>query len=394
MESYQELRGTLRSFAKDSSRKFIFQYIDDVGLEGVFENYSYHGNDLSIVAPYLQYWWRFAVEYLPLTLAPNMVTLIGLLFILLSYLVSLYFDPHLKGEGPSWIFLFHAFCMFMYQTLDALDGKQARRTGNSTPLGELFDHGCDAITTSLTTLTVYSSTAVGTSWPLTCAMLLTLTLFYFAQWEEYQRGVLELGYVNVTEAQILVMSLHMISFFFGSSVWLKALTIGSFSIALNMLPFCALIGSFVGTAYVNFRNVVVEIQTRKLNPISVYGQLVPILICDFCLIVWVISTDVVQTHSHQAFLCFGMIMANLVGKVVFARVCTMQFSTFQPITLIMVFIACNAYFKGPLASGTLANVGCVLSILSYLHLASYVIFVLCNDLGIYAFSIIPRVQKT
>jgi phosphatidylglycerophosphate synthase len=36
-----------------------------------------------------------------------------------------------------------------YQNLDALDGKQARRTGNSTPLGELFDHGCDAITTSV-----------------------------------------------------------------------------------------------------------------------------------------------------------------------------------------------------------------------------------------------------
>jgi hypothetical protein len=29
----------------------------------------------------------------------------------------------------------------MYQTLDALDGKQARRTKTSSPLGELFDHG-------------------------------------------------------------------------------------------------------------------------------------------------------------------------------------------------------------------------------------------------------------
>jgi phosphatidylserine synthase len=29
--------------------------------------------------------------------------------------------------------------------MDAIDGKQARRTGTSGPLGELFDHGCDAI---------------------------------------------------------------------------------------------------------------------------------------------------------------------------------------------------------------------------------------------------------
>lgn len=31
--------------------------------------------------------------------------------------------------------------MWIYQSLDAIDGKQARRTGTSGPLGELFDHG-------------------------------------------------------------------------------------------------------------------------------------------------------------------------------------------------------------------------------------------------------------
>ena len=37
--------------------------------------------------------------------------------------------------------------LFIYQTLDAIDGKQARRTGNSNALGELFDHGCDSLST-------------------------------------------------------------------------------------------------------------------------------------------------------------------------------------------------------------------------------------------------------
>lgn len=36
--------------------------------------------------------------------------------------------------------------LFVYQSLDAIDGKQARRTGMSGPLGELFDHGtCDTL---------------------------------------------------------------------------------------------------------------------------------------------------------------------------------------------------------------------------------------------------------
>lgn len=40
------------------------------------------------------------------------------------------------------------FCLFAYQSLDAIDGKQARRTKSATPLGELFDHGCDSVSTS------------------------------------------------------------------------------------------------------------------------------------------------------------------------------------------------------------------------------------------------------
>jgi ethanolaminephosphotransferase len=38
------------------------------------------------------------------------------------------------------------------QTIDNLDGKQARRTKSSSPLGLLFDHGCDALNCTVATL--------------------------------------------------------------------------------------------------------------------------------------------------------------------------------------------------------------------------------------------------
>jgi hypothetical protein len=44
---------------------------------------------------------------------------------------------------------FNGFLYFAYQTLDGSDGKQARATGSGSPLGELMDHGVDAVTTSL-----------------------------------------------------------------------------------------------------------------------------------------------------------------------------------------------------------------------------------------------------
>ena len=46
---------------------------------------------------------------------------------------------------PGWASALCAVGLFVYQSLDAIDGKQARRTNSGSPLGELFDHGCDAI---------------------------------------------------------------------------------------------------------------------------------------------------------------------------------------------------------------------------------------------------------
>ena len=48
---------------------------------------------------------------------------------------------------PGWTLVTAALGLFIYQALDAIDGKQARRTGSATPLGELFDHGCDSLST-------------------------------------------------------------------------------------------------------------------------------------------------------------------------------------------------------------------------------------------------------
>lgn len=53
------------------------------------------------------------------------------------------------SQAPRWACFLCALGLFIYQSLDAIDGKQARRTGTSTPLGELFDHGCDSISTGM-----------------------------------------------------------------------------------------------------------------------------------------------------------------------------------------------------------------------------------------------------
>lgn len=54
--------------------------------------------------------------------------------------------------------------LFLYQTFDAIDGSQARRTGQSGPLGELFDHGVDALNTSLEVLVFAAAMRFGQGW--------------------------------------------------------------------------------------------------------------------------------------------------------------------------------------------------------------------------------------
>lgn len=69
------------------------------------------------------------------------VTLIGFVALILCYSLTLYHCPEVQGEMPQWIYIANIALLFWYQTLDAIDGKQARRTKSSSPLGELFDHG-------------------------------------------------------------------------------------------------------------------------------------------------------------------------------------------------------------------------------------------------------------
>ena len=59
------------------------------------------------------------------------------------YMYSLTFMNYF--QIPKWACFLAAFGVFSYHTLDVLDGKQAVRIGRTSPLGELLDHGCDAM---------------------------------------------------------------------------------------------------------------------------------------------------------------------------------------------------------------------------------------------------------
>lgn len=51
----------------------------------------------------------------------------------------------------------------MGQTFDAIDGKHARKTNRSSPLGQLMDHGCDAFSNSFIAIMISQAYLFGGS---------------------------------------------------------------------------------------------------------------------------------------------------------------------------------------------------------------------------------------
>ncbi|RLN91572.1 hypothetical protein BBJ28_00013050 [Nothophytophthora sp. Chile5] len=202
----------------DGKSTYFGNYVSQEGSEKL-RTYEYHGADNSLVYKHvLTPMNDFLVELLPLWLAPNLITLIGLLLVGGSHTMFVSYCPFLEGDAPWWAFVLAAAALFAYQTLDNLDGKQARRTDSSSPLGLLFDHGCDALNVSVGTMTMSSILQLGTTWKTLGLVLSAHFVFNFATWEECVPVALPI--INgPTEGILIGVALKLLTAVVGVDFW-------------------------------------------------------------------------------------------------------------------------------------------------------------------------------
>ena len=221
--------------------------------------FQYNGSDLSLLYKYvLSPFAAWCVDNLtPVWLAPNAITLLGLGWMVVSYLVIWYYCPGLYEANtdvvndyaavPGAIFLLNGCAMLIYQTLDNMDGKQARKTHSSSPLGLLFDHGCDAMNSvlgsanwiaamgmipgnvsdllggggnNIQSKSLLSEFFGGDAILATLLILFPMVAFYISTWEQYYTGKLILPPFNgPSEGLVMGASLSIISYFWGPMYW-------------------------------------------------------------------------------------------------------------------------------------------------------------------------------
>lgn len=111
--------------------------------------------------------------------------------------------------------------MIAYVHLDCLDGKQARRTKSSSPLGQLFDHGCDALSVNLLLANIGVSLSMPCSWAHGLGNLGVMFTWILAQWEEYHTSIMLYGnsFYGVLEANYCIAALHLVTFAAGPQLW-------------------------------------------------------------------------------------------------------------------------------------------------------------------------------
>ena len=201
--------------------------------------FKYRGQDLSLIykhilSPLAQH---LVDNHTPTWAAPNAITLFGLCWMVTSYVLVWYyypnFDEGMMGDDasssspsslpPLWPFAFTACAMLIYQTLDNMDGKQSRKTGSSSPLGLLFDHGCDAINSifgSAVWVTALGLSPATDQWQILALVVAPMATFYVTTWEEYYTHHLILPIFNgPTEGLILGATLFACTSVVGVEYW-------------------------------------------------------------------------------------------------------------------------------------------------------------------------------
>ncbi|ELP90731.1 choline/ethanolaminephosphotransferase, putative [Entamoeba invadens IP1] len=304
--------------------------------------YKYSGVDLSLCANYIlsPYFWEPLLKYvIPPTIAPNVITLIGGIFMFLAHFLFFFDSPTGQEDVSTFTVVMSGLLMFLYQTADNLDGKQARRTKNGSPLGELFDHGVDTFMMGIFALIIVTIFKFETRIQLILLIQL-LAVFYMSHWEEYHTNTLILGYVfNPTELQLLTI--------FGLDIYVlypQIINVSIFSITVKSYAMvCIILFCFIAVVFYVQSTVSHIHSTNQCSFISALYNGTPYAIFYVCACINVLlfPKHFLVEHFHLIVLLLIFLNAYVTQRLIVHRILKEPVQQYHTLLFLFVVFTIN-----------------------------------------------------
>ena len=375
------------TYLSKNGLSILRQYKYASGLSGYIDNV--------IMTPF----WERVVTLLPINLAPNLVTFISLMSAVCAYAVLSIYTPTMSEVSPSWTYFAAAAFIFIYQTLDAVDGKQARRTGSSSPLGQLFDHGCDALCSFLTGIFLASAVGFGPTMLTLITFHLSIVPFYLSNWEESVTGVMRFGIIGVTEGQLVIIAILIATGIIGTNAW-KTPIIGGieFRVFFLALAYGGVIFQVVTSIIEVFKHYQDKTKHSAHTPPvqQPVTQLLQFLVYIALSYAWVLSpASTYERHTRVVLFALGLNFALQVSRLIICHVTMDPYPTVLNALIPMPFVVINEYLHKPIID---TDISAYVYLLYVAVLYTHFIYVSINQityfLGIRCFHIQPKTQET
>ncbi|XP_015786117.1 cholinephosphotransferase 1 [Tetranychus urticae] len=345
--------------------------------------HKYRSAGNTLLDPVMQKFWNWFTKRLPLWLAPNLMTLVGLCVNALTTVVLILYSPDGKQPIPGWALIFFAIGLFIYQTLDATDGKQARRTGTSSPLGELFDHGCDSISTVLASIATCLTFQLGyyPGWMFYQCIAASF-LFYLAHWQTYVSATLKFGRFDVTEVQFSIMFFNILTACTSQDFW--ASTVPGLNMELKILPAIAIAIAHAIVAFNNFSVILAGGVGKNGSTVagtSVLSPCIPIaiVIVPAFIIYQKSSPHLFEEHPCLYLITFGLIIAKVTNRLVVAHMTKSEMDYLDTVLIGPAMLFLNQYFNNFLPEYFVLWLALIYTLADLIHYA----VVICRQISSY-----------
>ncbi|ROT71779.1 ethanolaminephosphotransferase 1 isoform X1 [Penaeus vannamei] len=388
----------------------VKRYLTPEQLVG-FENYKYSAQDTSPLSNYVMHpFWNTVVKICPRWIAPNVLTFVGFLFTVANFVLLSFYDYSYYASSvdippetgpyppvPNWVWIVCALNHFLAHTLDGIDGKQARRTGTSGPLGELFDHGLDSWTTFFIPACIWSifGRADYSISPLRFYFILwnVLSCFYTSHWEKYLTKILFLPW-GYDISQALIFAIYLVTGIWGQQIWKFEIVQGISSGA--MFEFMMYAGSLGTSLPMSFWNVYKSYRDETGKMLGFWEAVRPLItpLIFFALsTIWVYQspTNIIERDPRMVLFMVGTIFANVNCRLIVSQMSSTRCELLNWLLLPLAVAVGIAITFPTLELATLLIMGSIATV-AHIHYGVYVVRQMCDHFHIKCFSIKDRTE--